>query len=261
MAQSLIERYDAFAFDLDGVIWLAGALIPDAPAAIAAVRAAGKRLIFLSNNASYLPAWIVAHLADAGITASEDEVVTSASAARDWIKREGLAGERAFVLGAQPVVDQLADLLEVVPVERGASVSLVFVARDLALTYDRLTAAADAVRHGAAFVASNRDHVMPTAGGFEPGTGAILAAVETASGRKAISIGKPELPMMEAAAQRLQRTGVLMVGDRTDSDVAGARTIGWDAALVLTGVTKPGDALDPAPDYVLKTLAELSTPR
>ncbi|GAC1370859.1 MAG: hypothetical protein NVSMB32_15210 [Actinomycetota bacterium] len=261
MGTSLIERYDAFAFDLDGVIWLAGAIIAQAPAAIAAVRQAAKPLLFLSNNASYAPSWIVARLAEGGMRVTEEEVLTSAAAARAWLQREGLVGERAFVLGTQPVVDQLADLLEIVPVERGAKVGLVFVARDLELTYARLTAASDAVRGGAVFVASNRDHVMPISGGFEPGTGSILAAVETASGRRALSIGKPELPMMQAAAERLDRSGVLMIGDRTDSDVAGARTIGWDAALVLTGVTRPGDPLDPVPDYVLNTLAELSIPR
>jgi glycerol 3-phosphatase-2 len=253
----LLDRYDAFAIDLDGVVWLAGAIIPWAPEAIAAIRKAGKGLLFLTNNASYLPSWIVAHLAEAGVDIDEGNVLTSASAARSWITREGLAGKRAFVLGAPPVVEQIADLLEVVPVERGVPVDVVLVARDLDLTYDRLAAASTAVRDGAVFLASNRDHVMPTEHGFDPGTGSVLAAIEAASGRRAVSLGKPELPMMEAAAERIGRSGVLMIGDRTDSDVAGARRIGWDAALVLTGVTKAGMPLDPAPDYVLPTLEAL----
>ena len=262
MAPSLLERYDAFAFDLDGVIWLADHILPDAPGAIRAVRETGKPLLFLTNNASYVPAWIVERLADGGIAIAEEEVLTSASAARSWLRKEGLVGARAFVLGAPPVVEQLADLLEVVPVERGAAVDLVFVARDLDLTYARLAAAADAVRSGAAFAASNRDNVMPIPGGFDPGTGSVLAAIEAAGSRRAVALGKPELPMMQAAAERLG-TGhpggrVLMTGDRCDSDVAGAHAVGWDAALVLTGVTKPGDPLDPEPDYVLTTLADLT---
>ncbi|MCW3036664.1 MAG: family hydrolase [Actinobacteria bacterium] len=261
MGPSLLERYDAFAFDLDGVIWLAHQIIPEAPAAIQAVRDAGKPLLFLTNNASYVPAWIVSRLAEGGIKITEDEVLTSAAATRSWIQREGLVGKRAFVLGVQSVVDGVADLLDVVPVERGTKVGVVLVARDVDLTYDRLTAASDAVRDGAVFAASNRDNVMPIPGGFEPGTGSILAAVEAAGSRRAIALGKPELPMMQAAADRLGTTGVLMIGDRCDSDVAGARRIGWDAALVLTGVTRPGDPLDPAPDYVLTTLADLTAPR
>jgi HAD superfamily hydrolase (TIGR01450 family) len=261
LGRPLLERYDAFAFDLDGVIWLADHIIPEAPAAIQAVRDAGKRLLFLTNNASYVPSWIVSRLAEGGIKISEDEVLTSTSATRNWIQREGLVGRRAFVLGVQTVVDGVADLLEVVPVERGTRVDVVLVARDVDLTYARLTAASDAVRDGAVFAASNRDNVMPIPGGFEPGTGSILAAVEAASSRHAVIMGKPELPMMQAAADRLGRAGVLMTGDRCDSDVAGARNIGWDAALVLTGVTKPGDPLDPAPDHVFRTLADLTAPR
>jgi HAD superfamily hydrolase (TIGR01450 family) len=261
LGRSLLERYDAFAFDLDGVIWLAQHIIPEAPAAIQAVRDAGKRLLFLTNNAAYLPSRIVSRLAEGGIKITEDEILTSATAARSWIQREGLVGERAFVLGVQSVIDGVADLLEVVPVEVGAKVGLVLVARDLDVTYARLTAASDAVRNGAVFAASNRDNVMPIPGGFEPGTGAILAAIEAASNRKAIALGKPELPMMQAAADRLGQSGVLMIGDRCDSDVEGARTIGWDAALVMTGVTRPGERLDPAPDYVLTTLADLTAPR
>ena len=261
MGRSLLERYDAFAFDLDGVIWLAHHIIPEAPGAIQAVRDAGKPLLFLTNNAAYRPSSIVSRLAEGGIKITEDEVLTSTSAARSWIEREGLVGQRAFVLGVQTVVDGVADLLDVVPVERGTKVGVVLVARDVALSYDRLAAASDAVRGGAVFAASNRDNVMPIPGGFEPGTGSILAAVEAASNRKAIALGKPELPMMQAAADRLGTTGVLMVGDRCDSDVAGARRIGWDAALVMTGVTRPGDRLEPPPDYVLTTLAELTAAR
>lgn len=259
LGSRILDRYDGFAFDLDGVVWLASEILPDVPAAIQAVRDAGKRLLFLTNNASYLPSWIVERLLAGGIKVGEDEVLTSASAARAWIHREGLVGERAFVLGTKPVVDQLADLVEVVPVERGVKVGLVFVARDIDLTYERLTAASDAVREGAAFAATNRDNVMPIPGGFEPGTGSILAAVEAASRRTAVALGKPELPMMQAAAERIGTHKVLMIGDRPDSDVAGARRIGWDAALVLTGVTGPGDPIDPRPDYILTTLAGLTT--
>lgn len=257
MTESVLDRYAAFAFDLDGVIWRAGEIFPEAPPAIRAIQDAGKRLLFLTNNASYLPSWIVEHLGGAGITVGEQAIMTSAIAARSYVEHHDLAGKRAFVLGTKPVVDQIADLLEVVPVERGTKVDVVMVARDLAFTYDRLAAAADAVRSGATFLASNRDHVMPTVDGFEPGTGSVLAAIEAASGQRATAMGKPELPMMEAAAERIGREGVLMIGDRTDSDVAGARQVGWDAAIVLTGVTKAGMELDPAPDYVFPTLAEL----
>ena len=113
MGPSLLERYDAFAFDLDGVIWLAHHIIPEAPGAIQAVRDAGKPLLFLTNNASYLPTWIVSRLAEGGIKITEDEVLTSAVAARSWIEREGLVGQRTSSLGclaaAGHEVDQADD--------------------------------------------------------------------------------------------------------------------------------------------------------
>ena len=108
MGRSLLERYDAFAFDLDGVIWLAHHIIPEAPGAIQAVRDAGKPLLFLTNNAAYRPSSIVSRLAEGGIKITEDEVLTSTSAARSWIEREGLVGQRAFVLGVQTVIDGVA---------------------------------------------------------------------------------------------------------------------------------------------------------
>lgn len=256
---SLIDRYEAFAVDLDGVVWRGEEILDGAAAAVAAIRRAGKRLLFLTNNASYLPARVVARLAAAGIDVDEHEVLTSAIAAREWIEQRGLRGTPAMVLGTREVVSQLEDLVEIVPVEPGQQAGLVIVARDVHFTFERLSAASDAVRAGAEFAAVNRDPVMPVDGGIRPGTGAILAAVEAAAGRAATVLGKPEAPMMEAAVRALGRDGVLMVGDRVESDVLGARRVGWDAALVLTGLTAPGDPLEPAPDFVLQSIAGIAS--
>lgn len=254
---SLLDRYSAFAVDLDGVVWRGDEMLEGGAEAIGAIRRAGKRVLFLTNNAGYLPAWIVERLARAGIEAHEPEILTSALVARRWLVQSGLAGEKAYVLAGPEVIGQLDDLLEIVPVEPGTQVSAVIVGRDLLFDFERLAAAADAVRAGAAFVAVNRDPVMPIGGGLRPGTGAILAAVEEASGRRATVLGKPEPPMMEAAVRILGREGVLMIGDRPESDVAGARLAGWDAALVLTGVTSPEARGEPAPDYVLESLRSI----
>ncbi len=255
---SLVQRYGAFAIDLDGVVWVGEQFVDGAAEAIAALREAGKALLFVSNNAAYLPSRVVARFREAGIEAEESEILTSAHAAREWIRREGLVGAKAFIVASPPVPEQLADLLEIVPLEVGSQPSVVLVARDTGFTYQRLTAAAEAVRRGAAFAAANRDSVLPVPWGFEAGTGALVAAIETASGARATILGKPQAPMMEAAARILGRQGVLMIGDRADSDVAGARSVGWDAALVLSGVTHPGDRVDPPPDYVMASLGALA---
>ncbi|MGH2717136.1 MAG: HAD-IIA family hydrolase, partial [Actinomycetota bacterium] len=99
MPDSVLDRYAAFAFDLDGVIWRAGTIFPEAPPAIRAIQDAGKRLLFLTNNASYLPSWIVEHLGGAGIAVGVESIMTSAIAARTYVEKHGLVGKRAFVMG------------------------------------------------------------------------------------------------------------------------------------------------------------------
>lgn len=254
---SLLARYEAFAIDLDGVVWRGGRLVEGAAEGIGEVRRAGKPLLLLTNNATYSPRLVADRLRAAGIVVDESEVLNSAMVLREWIKEKGFSGAEAFVMGEQSVSDQLHDLVKAVPVEEGRAPDLVVVARDVGIDFARLAAAADAVRYGAGFVAVNRDNVLPTQRGFEPGTGAVLAAIEVASGRTAVVVGKPEMPMMEAAARRLGKAGVLMLGDRLDSDVEGARRIGWDAAIVLTGVTQLDQDLIPPPDFVLDTLTAI----
>jgi 4-nitrophenyl phosphatase len=122
--------------------------------------------------------------------------------------------------------------------------------------------ASSAVRAGALFIATNEDATFPAADGLWPGAGAILASIERASGRRAEVMGKPHLPMMESAARRLgRRSGVAMVGDRNDTDLEGARSLGWMTILVLSGVTSGTEAarLSPAPDLILDSLGSLQT--
>lgn len=259
----LVERYDAFAIDLDGVVWRGRELIEGAAEGLSSIRAAGKPLLFLTNNASWTPRAVAEFLSDHAIPATPEEVLNPAVVGVEWLRGRDLGGARAFVLGDPPVEEQFAAALQVMPVENGTHVDVVIVARDTRLTFARLAAAANAARSGALLVAVNRDMVMPVSGGFEPGTGSMLAAVEAASGRTATILGKPEAPMMEAAAARLAilTTGpprVLMIGDQPESDVAGARLVGWDAAIVTTGVTSTGDEMNPAPDYVFASLLELA---
>lgn len=255
---SLVDRYEAFAIDLDGVIWVSRELIPGAAAGIRELREAGKRFLLLTNNATYDADIVIETLEASGIKVAPEEVLNSAMVLRDWIQKRGLTGSPAYVLGEPAVKQQLADLLEVVEVRKGSHAKLVVVARDLDFTFERLTIVADAIRGGASLVAMNRDTVLPTDKGFEPGTGAVLAAIEVASGGVAEVVGKPELPMMTLASRILNTDSVLMIGDRLDSDVAGARLVGWDAAVVLTGVTRPGDDYSPAPNYVLDSLADIT---
>jgi HAD superfamily hydrolase (TIGR01450 family) len=163
------------------------------------------------------------------------------------------------VLGPPTLVEQFDDLVSVVRLDNGARARVVIVGRDVDFTYERLRIAADAIRGGADFLALNWDPMMPVeGGGIVPGTGAVVAALEAASGKKSTVLGKPELPMMQTAAEILGAEPVLMIGDRLEADIAGARRMGWDGALVLTGLTKVPSG-DPSPNYLLASLGALAS--
>lgn len=254
---SLIDRYRAFALDLDGVVWRGSELLPGAFEAISAIRDRGKPLLLLTNNGSYNRERILERIApDGGLDGIE--VLTSTIVAIRWVREHKLEGATALVLASQAVVSQVSDVLDSQEPSDGVHAEIVLVGRDLAFDFDRLTRASDAIRGGAHFLALNRDATMPMeGGGLEPGTGAIVAAIEAASGRQAVVLGKPEAPMMDAAVDILGREGVLLIGDRLDSDIAGARIAGWDSALVLSGVTQRNTEMIPAPDFVLEGLRDI----
>lgn len=256
---SLVDAYSAFAVDLDGVVWRGLKILDGAADGIAAIRRAKKPLLLVTNNAAYSPNSVVERLKDAGIEVSVSEILTTAVVAREWIVARGLEGSRAMILAGREVIVQFEDLIDVIPAEPGQrDVPLILVGRDTTFDYLKLSAAAAAAAAGGWLVAFNRDAMFPTEKGLEPGTGPLVRAIETAAGVEAVSLGKPDLPMMDHAARILGRSGVLMVGDRPDSDVAGAHSIGWKAALVLSGVTSSAEGLEPRPDHVIGSIGELA---
>ncbi|HEX2180113.1 MAG TPA: HAD-IIA family hydrolase [Actinomycetota bacterium] len=258
-AAHLLEQYDAFAIDLDGVVWRGEVLLPGAIDGLKAIRATGKPMLLLTNNGGYHPSDVVDRLGEGGFELAAEEVLTTSLVAREWIAEQGLRNAPAFILAPQSVAAQLDDILRIRYFETGQTAKLVLVGRDTDFSYLRLTLAAEAVRGGAVFLSLNKDPVMPIQnGGMLPGTGSIVAAVEAASGTKATVLGKPERPMMQAAAKRLGSGNVLMIGDRLESDIAGARSIGWSGALVLTGLTLPDADMNPRPDHVLTSLQSLA---
>lgn len=239
---------DAFALDLDGVVWLADDPIPGAADAVARLRAAGVPVAFVTNNSAVPVGEVAARLARHGIDPG-DGVVTSAQAAAGLVE----PGERALVCGGPGVAEALGARGAEVVRDGDADVVVVGFHRDF--DYERLRIAATAVRRGARLVATNDDATYPTPEGPIPGGGAIVAAVATGSGVAPIVAGKPHEPMAALVRQHLGRSGV-MVGDRPDTDGRFARALGYRFALVLSGVTRPDDLpVEPAPDLVAPDLA------
>ncbi len=231
--------------DLDGVVWLAHQPIPGSVEAIARLRQAGRRVVFVTNNSSARIAEQEAALAAVGIPATGD-VLTSAVAGAALVE----PGERVLVCGGAGIAEALGARGAIaVPGDdpSGEAVDAVMVGLHRQFDYERLRIAANAVRRGARFIATNSDVTFPTPDGLIPGAGAIVAAVAAAGGGTPIVAGKPHEPMAAAVIHLLDGVApdrVLVVGDRLDTDGAFATTLGSPFALVRTGVTPPDMPVD-----------------
>lgn len=236
-----------FALDLDGVLWLDDEPIAGAASAVARLRAAGEPVVFCTNMGMRPVAAVEDKLARHGIPAIGD-VVTSAMAVALLVE----PGERVLVCAGPGVWEAVAHR-GAEPVREGPADAVV-VGLHLDFDYARLRAAAAAVVGGARLLATNDDATYPTAHGPIPGGGAILAAVERATGVRAAVAGKPHAPMVELVRARLGPDGV-MVGDRPETDGHFAAALGYRFALVLSGVTSSADDVEPVPDVVAADLA------
>lgn len=256
-----IERLDALVLDLDGVLYRGDRTVPGSPEAVEALREAGKRLLFVTNNSTPTEADVVVKLSRHGIFVTPEEVLTSATVTADLLLERGLGGVTTFVIGGDGIRAALTEAgSRLVTGDEGAAAEIVVVGGDRTFDYEAMRIAADAVRSGALFIATNADPSFPTPTGLVPGAGAIVAAIEVASGRRAEVMGKPHLPMMRAAAARLEGArSIGIIGDQPRTDLDGGRAMGWTTILVLSGVTGADEAaaLEPAPDLVRPDLQSL----
>lgn len=268
----LVERYDAFLFDAYGVLVDAGGPCPGAAAALAAVRAAGKPLLVVSNDASRLPATAEARFARVGLPIAADEIVLSSGLIAADVAEHGLTGAVAMVLGTPDArAAATAAGLVVVRPDDAAPIDLLLVCDDsgfefLAGMNAALTACVRALDAGRALtlVCPNPDLVYPRGGGalgFTAGSMAMIleaALVRRDPGAPRFRyLGKPHPPIFAEARRRVPgATRLLMVGDQLETDIAGARAAGIDAALV-TGISRwrvGATAPDLAPHWLLDWL-------
>lgn len=284
---ALADDFDGLLIDLDGVVWIGREPVPGSPEALRSLLAAGKRLVFVTNNPTHPPAAYAERLGGMGVEVGPERIVTAGMVAAR-LAADAAGDGPAFVIGAEPLKEMVAAELgaresrpagagntdsAVLDAENGAEATVVVVSGHRGFDFAELLAAKRALDRGAALVATSRDPTMPMPGGEWPGTGAILAAVETAAGKRAEIAGKPERHLFELALERLglgcsfppegtakeQRNGrVAMVGDRPSSDVAGGHNAGLTTVLVLSGTTEAAEAAaEPRPDHVVADLAAL----
>lgn len=262
---SKLTQAKGFIFDMDGVLYRGKQPLPGVQVLFDALTLRGIRFLLATNNSMALPSGYVARMAEMGVTISEGDVQTSATATRDYLQDLLPAGSKVLAVGMPALSQILVDGtgFEVATVETPADeIAAVVVGLDLQFTYAKLQRATDAINAGARFVATNADATLPHEGGFQPGAGSIVAAIATASGVLPVVVGKPEPVMMEKGIQQLglRAEEVVMVGDRLDTDILAGYRAGTTTALVLTGVAKREDlsTADPLPDYVFADLPALT---
>lgn len=260
-----MRDFRAYILDLDGVVYRGEQILPGARELVEWLDANGRKALYLSNNSVQSPEEVAAKLARLGMPRPEGRVLTAGSAAvREVAGR--FPGGRVFVLGL-PSVEHMAEQAGLQCVWRdgvdGPTPDAVLSALDRTLTYARLTRALQAILDGAAFISVNRDPRLPVENGFEPGTGAIAAALEYASGIRSEIVGKPAPGIALAAIRELgvRPDEALMVGDGLDLDIVAGHAAGLTTALVLTGLTDERQAKDAAgerrPDLIFSDLAAL----
>jgi HAD superfamily hydrolase (TIGR01450 family) len=259
--QPLARRYDVALLDLDGVVYLGEQPVTGAPQALDSVRQAGMRLAFVTNNASRTPDQVAELLQRVGVPADADEVVTSAQAAAHYLADRLPAGSPVLVLGTTGLIDALTErgLKPVFSAEHdpAAVVQGFFPGLDWAA----LAEGAVAIGRGVPWLATNLDSTVPSPRGPLPGNGSLVAALRHATGRSPEATGKPDPAMHAESVERSKARCPIVVGDRLDTDIEGARRADCDSLLVFTGVTDAAKLLAaPAlhrPDYLGQDVSAL----
>ncbi len=261
----LVDGYDLVIFDLDGVVYLIDRPIPGAVEAIGRLHAEGTSLAYATNNASRRSAEVAHLLRNMGIPARPDEVLTSAAAAAVALAERLAPDAPVLVVGAEALRAEVR-AAGLRPVARAEETPVAVVqGYGPQVGWSELAEAALAVRAGAWWVVTNTDRTLPSPRGPLPGNGALVAALRTALDRDPeLVVGKPEPTLFAAAARRVGAARPLVVGDRLDTDIAGAVRAGMDSLLVLTGVSTPADLLaappSARPTHLAKDLSGLFNP-
>ncbi|MFD7840301.1 HAD hydrolase-like protein [Streptomyces sp. NPDC059761] len=263
--RSLHQAYDTALLDLDGVVYAGGEAIAYAAQSLAAARADGMHLAYVTNNALRTPEAVAGHLGELGIPTEAGEVITSAQAVARLISEQVAPGSKVLVIGGEGLRVALRER-GLVPVESADEEGLAAVVQGYGgpdLPWSRFAEASYAIHRGVPWYASNTDLTIPGARGIGPGNGAAVEVVRIATGAEPQVAGKPLPPMHRETVLRTGAERPLVVGDRLDTDIEGAFNGDVDSLLVLTGVTDAAQLLraEPRhrPTYVDRDLRGLLT--
>lgn len=246
VGRTLAAAYPGLVCDLDGVVYRGAQPVPHAVDELTKAQHNGSRVVYATNNASRPPAVVAESLRGFGVRLDDADVLTSSMAGASHLAHQLAAGAAVLAIGGPGVTEALeaAGLRPVAAADAAkAPVEAVLQGYGAGVTAAELGEAAYAIQGGARWVATNNDLTLPTDRGVAPGNGSLVAAVQLAVGIEPTVVGKPGPMLYELAAEALG-TGpdsTLGIGDRLETDTAGAHAAGMDALHVLTGVHGPAD--------------------
>lgn len=248
----------ALVIDADGVLWRGKQPLPGVPAFFDFLETHNIKFMIATNNSAHPPASVTERLHRMGARVSVENVLTSALAAAMCLPRLAPNAKRVLAIGGEGLALALTDAgYQVVDENADAVIAGI----DVALTYEKLKRAMREIQRGALFIGTNADATYPAADGNVPGSGAILAAIQTASGVAPIIIGKPERMMFDLAVEKMgvARVATATLGDRLETDIEGGMRAGLKSILVMTGVTTPEILAHSSlqPDFVFDDLNAL----
>jgi HAD superfamily hydrolase (TIGR01450 family) len=263
--EPLVSHYDAVLLDLDGTVYKGAQPIDGAVETVERIRKEGLPLRFVTNNASKAPETVAEHLRDIGFAAEPDEVETSAQSGAALLAELVPADSVVLVLGTDALADEVRGVgMRVVRTVDPEPPVAVIQGHSPTTAWGDLAEACLAIRAGATWVSCNLDPTLPTERGELPGNGSMVAALRSATGRQPQVAGKPAPDQFRRAAAAAQATRPLVIGDRLDTDIAGACAAEYDSLLVLSGVTAPHEVLaapeDQRPQYLGATMAAAFEP-
>lgn len=266
--KEILDKTELFVLDMDGTFYLENDILDGALDFLEAVKRAGKRYIFFTNNSSTSAELYIEKLARMNCNITRDMIMTSGDVMTSYLNTN-YPGKKVYLLGTKPLEDSFkAAGINLFNLENSDALAnmdqrpdIVVVGFDKTLTFEKLSNACTYIREGALFLATHLDINCPMKGGFIPDCGAICKAIELSTGKEPRFVGKPfkETVDMVVAATGVPKERIAFVGDRIYTDVATGVKNGAMGVLVLTGETHREDIgkFDCDPDVVFESIKEM----
>ncbi|MDF1519956.1 MAG: HAD-IIA family hydrolase [Brevefilum sp.] len=256
-----LPNIQGLIIDMDGVLWHDTIPIGDLASIFDRIDELGLQYILATNNATKTINEYIEKVAKFGVRLSYDKVINSAQATGIFLQSKYPLGADLYVIGQPSLKKTLESFGMKVCDTVNDNIEAVVVSLDFQLSYEKLKIASLLLQSGCDFIGTNSDPTLPTPEGFIPGSGTLIGALEIASGKKATMIGKPETLLYDMALKRLGTSPeeTLAIGDRLETDIAGAQAAGIHTALVLSGASRIEDVknYNPPPEIIAQDLSEL----